>query len=35
MSERTASQELKNLIRKLSKIGIAISREKNIDSIWK
>ncbi|WAM37063.1 sensor domain-containing diguanylate cyclase [Caldicellulosiruptor acetigenus] len=33
MSERTASQELKNLIRKLSKIGIAISREKNVDSI--
>ena len=33
MSNQMASQELKNLIRKLSKIGIAISREKNVDSI--
>jgi len=33
MNEQTVSKELKNLIRKLSKIGIAISREKNIDSI--
>ncbi|ADL42937.1 diguanylate cyclase with GAF sensor [Caldicellulosiruptor obsidiansis OB47] len=33
MNEQTVSKELKDLIRKLSKIGIAISREKNIDSI--
>ncbi|WAM34561.1 sensor domain-containing diguanylate cyclase [Caldicellulosiruptor morganii] len=33
MNEQIVSHDLKKLIRKLSKIGIAISREKNIDSI--